>query len=284
MAPVAFPDLSKAVKDLLTKDYPVGQAKLEVKTLTSNGVNLTINGHQDVKSGFVFGEGKVKYSDYTNGLVITNAITTSNLLTTQIELENKAAKGIKLDILAGYLPMTSQKNLKANIYYKHDLAHVRVAADVFKGPQFNLDFVAGQDGVYLGGETAYDVEKGNVTKYNASVAYMHRDFTAALHSTDSFGNYAGTFYQRVNSDVEVGVRAAWDSKAVTSAVNLELGTKYALDRDAFIKAKVDNQGKLGLAYTQLVKPGVKLSLGGAFDTTKLNEPAHKIGFSLLFEN
>ncbi|KAI0243812.1 Mitochondrial porin, partial [Massospora cicadina] len=259
MAPVAFPDLDKAVKDLFTRDYPVGQARLEVKTITSNGVNLTVTGHQDVKTGHIFGEGKVKYFDFKNGLTVTNAVTTNNLLTTQIELENKASRGIKLDILAGYLPMTSQKNLRANVYYKHALAHVRVATDVFKGPIFNVDFVAGQDGVFVGGETSYDVEKGSVAKCNASVAYMHRDFTAALHSTDSFGTFAGTFYQRVNPDVDVG-----------------LGTKYSLDKEAFVKAKVDNQGKLGLAYTQLLKPGIKLSLGGSFDTAKLNEPSHKI--------
>lgn len=38
MAPVAFPDLSKASKDLLGKDFPSGNVKLEVKTKTDNGV------------------------------------------------------------------------------------------------------------------------------------------------------------------------------------------------------------------------------------------------------
>lgn len=284
MAPVAFPDLDKAVKDLFTKDYPVGQARLEVKTITSNGVNLNVTGHQDVKTGHIFGEGKVKYFDFKNGLTVTNAVTTNNLLTTQIELENKVSRGIKLDVLAGYLPMTSQKNLKANVYYKHSLAHIRLASDIFKGPTFNVDFVAGQDGVYVGGDTSYDLERGSVAKCNASVAYVHRDFTAAIHSSEFFGIFAGSFYQRVNPDVEIGVRASWDSSVATNAINLELGTKYYLDKEAFVKAKVDNQGKLGLAYTQLLKPGIKLSLGGSFDTAKLNEPSHKVGFSLLFEN
>lgn len=284
MAPVAFSDLSKASKDLLTKDFPLGQAKLEVKTVTANGVNLTVTGNQDSKTGFVSSEAKIKYSDFTKGLVLTNAITTNNLLSLQVELENKAAKGVKLDVLAGYLPITGAKNINAKVYYKHDLAHVRAGADVFKGPILNMDFVAGQNGVFVGGETGYNVEKGTAIKQNASVAYFHRDFTAALHSTNSFGSYAATYYQRVNPDVEIGANVSWDSKATTNAVNLEVGTKYFLDRDAFVKAKINNQGKLGLAYTQTIKPGVKLGLAGSFDTSKLDEPAHKLGFSLLFEN
>ncbi|KAI9294422.1 hypothetical protein K502DRAFT_317067 [Neoconidiobolus thromboides FSU 785] len=284
MAPVAFSDLSKAVKDLLTKDYPVGQAKLEVKTTTSNGVNLTVNGHQDNKTGHVFGEAKFKYNDFANGFVLTEGITTTNNLTLQAELENKSAKGVKLDLLASYLPTTGTKNLKANIYYKHNLAHVRTSADIFKGPLLNLDFVAGQDGIFVGGETGYDLEKGVVTKTNASLAYFHHDFSAAVHSTDSFGNFAATYYQRVNPDIEVGAKASWDSKATVNAVGLEVGTKYFIDRDTFVKAKISNLGKLGLAYTQKVRPGIKVAVGGSFDTTKLDEPSHKVGFSLLFEN
>lgn len=284
MAPVAFSDLSKASKDLLTKDFPLGQAKLEVKTVTANGVNLTVTGNQDNKTGFVTSEAKIKYSDFTKGLVLTESITTNNLLSLQVELENKAAKGVKLDVLAGYLPLTGAKNINAKVYYKHELAHVRAGADVFKGPILNLDFVAGQNGVFVGGETGYNAEKGIATKQNASVAYFHRDFTAALHSTNCFGSYAATYYQRVNPDVEVGANVTWDSKAANNAVNLEVGTKYFLDRDAFVKAKINNQGKLGLAYTQTIKPGIKLGLAGFFDTSKLDEPAHKLGFSLLFEN
>lgn len=35
---VAYNDIGKPAKDLLTKDYPVGGVKLEVKTTAPNGV------------------------------------------------------------------------------------------------------------------------------------------------------------------------------------------------------------------------------------------------------
>ncbi len=66
-------------------------------------------------------------------------------------------------------------------------------------------------------------------------------------------------------------------------MTIEVGAKYALDSDAFVKVKTDSLGRLGLGYTQVLRPGVKLSLGGLFDTTRLQENAHKIGLSLTLE-
>jgi voltage-dependent anion channel protein 2 len=36
--PVPFNDIGKSSKDLLTKDFPVGAVKLEVKTTAADGV------------------------------------------------------------------------------------------------------------------------------------------------------------------------------------------------------------------------------------------------------
>jgi voltage-dependent anion channel protein 2 len=41
--PPSFSDIGKPANDLLGKDYPVGTAKLEVNTTTSNGIVLAIN-------------------------------------------------------------------------------------------------------------------------------------------------------------------------------------------------------------------------------------------------
>lgn len=84
-------------------------------------------------------------------------------------------------------------------------------------------------------------------------------------------------------DVEAGGRAVWDRKSANATVAIEVGTKYILDKDAFLKAKINNAGVLGLGYTQSLREGIKLSLGGSFDTARLNENAHKLGFSLTLE-
>jgi voltage-dependent anion channel protein 2 len=49
------------------------------------------------------------------------------------------------------------------------------------------------------------------------------------------------------------------------------------------QAKINNSGILGLAYTQALRPGVKATFGGQFDTARFNENAHKLGLSLTLE-
>ena len=68
-----------------------------------------------------------------------------------------------------------------------------------------------------------------------------------------------------------------------SDVVMEVGTKWSLDKTSFFKAKVDNVGKLGLSYRHQLRQGVKITLGAAFDTTRLSENAHKVGLALNFE-
>ncbi|KAK5668772.1 Mitochondrial porin [Batrachochytrium dendrobatidis] len=101
-------------------------------------------------------------------------------------------------------------------------------------------------------------------------------------SANKLSLFTASYHHRVNNEVEAAAKATWN-KATDSSVAIEVGTKYALDRDAFLKAKVDNTGRLGLGYTQVLRPGIKLALGGLFDTTRLQADVHKVGFSLTFE-
>lgn len=95
--------------------------------------------------------------------------------------------------------------------------------------------------------------------------------------------FAASFYHRVNPDLEASGKAAWDATK-QNAVALEVGAKLKLDSTTFVKAKISNAGVLGVAYTQALRPGVKINLGAAVDTTRLNENAHKIGVAFTLEN
>ena len=68
VAPPKYADIGKSVNDLLSKDYPVGYSKLEVKTTAANGVNFTVAGNQDSKSGAIAAELKTKFSDKASGI------------------------------------------------------------------------------------------------------------------------------------------------------------------------------------------------------------------------
>ncbi|KAJ1911872.1 Mitochondrial porin [Tieghemiomyces parasiticus] len=143
MAVPSYSDLGKSAKDLLTKDYPIGHVKLEVKTLTANGVNFTVNGTQDQKSGGILGELKTKYADKVNGLTFTHSWNTKNVLTTEVEVLNQAAKGLKLNVLGSLLPTDGKKNALVTLDYKQPNVSSKSIVDLFKGPTFHTDIVLG---------------------------------------------------------------------------------------------------------------------------------------------
>ncbi|RUS22816.1 hypothetical protein BC937DRAFT_86676 [Endogone sp. FLAS-F59071] len=280
--PIPFNDLGKPAKDLLTKDFPTGAVKLEVKTTTPNGVVFKVTGNKDSKTGIIHGDLETKYSDKKNGLTFTETWTTSNHLNGKIELENNFAKGLKLELHTSLLPSVGQKTAKVGVQYKQPNVHTQASLDIFK-THFSVDTVVGRDGFLVGGEVNYDVLDSKITRYHGAVGFNAPEYAIAVHANNSLSIFSASYYHRVSSEIEAAGKATWDSKS-NNAVALEVGAKYKLDKDASAKAKINNAGVLHLGYTQALRPGVKVTLAGSIDTTRLNENAHKVGLSFVLEN
>lgn len=284
MAPPAFSDIAKASNDLLTRDfYHTASANLEVKSKAPNGVAFTVKGKSAHKDGAIGGQIEAKYSDKPTGLTLTQAWTTANALDTKIELDNTLANGLKAEVLTTFLPASKGKGAKVNLHFRQPLFHARGFFDLLKGPSFNGDVVVGHDGFLAGAEVGYDVVNGKISRYSAAVGYSVPEYTAAITATNNLSLFAASYYHSVNSQVEAGAKATWDNKSGNAGVGLEVATKYKLDKDAFVKAKINNQGIAALAYSQLLRPGVTFGLGASIDTQRLAEPAHKVGLNFVFE-
>ncbi|KAJ2614326.1 Mitochondrial porin [Coemansia sp. RSA 1365] len=282
MIPPNYSDICKPVNDLFSKDYPFGALKLEVKTTTSNGVTFTVNGAQDIKSGAIISELKSKYTDKVNGLTFTESWNTANLVTGQVEIANKFARGLKLELSGSSALSSTKRALRSKVDYQQDNLFARVNVDALS-PSVTADVTISREGALAGAELAYDLNSGAVTRTNSTIGYSAPDYQVTLQGNNSLNLFQLAFYQRVTKSVEAGARAIYDYKNPEGGVSAELGTKYILDKDAYVKTKVDNAGRLGLSFTQVLRPGVKLSLAGLFDTTRLQENAHKMGAALTFE-
>lgn len=64
-------DLGKSASDLLEKDYPIHGTSLEVKTLTPSNVAFKVAGTRDSASNVITGDIEGKYTDFKNGLTVT---------------------------------------------------------------------------------------------------------------------------------------------------------------------------------------------------------------------
>ncbi|KAI9887572.1 MAG: Mitochondrial porin [Watsoniomyces obsoletus] len=282
LAVPAFTDISKASNDLLNKDfYHTVAAALKIKSKAPNGVTFNVEGkstHENHTAGVI----DAKFTDAPTGLTITQAWTTANALDTKLELDNTIAKGIKAEVITHFLPSTQAKGAKVNLHFKQPNLHARAFFDLLRGPTASLDAVIGHEGFLAGAEAAYDVQKAAITRYSAAVGYTAPEYTAAITAADNLSVFSASYYHKVNSAVEAGAKATWDSKG-SNHVGLEVASKYILDPTSFAKAKINDRGIAALAYNVILRPGVTLGLGASFDTQKLSEAGHKVGASFTFE-
>merc|ERR1712072_1411560 len=91
-----------------------------------------------------------------------------------------------------------------------------------------VDAVAGHEGFLVGGEAAYDVGKGAVTRYGLGLAYQTPAYNATVNAVQNLNVIMASYYQKVNSSVEVGAKAGYDVPG-SKAAGLELASKYKLD-------------------------------------------------------
>ncbi|CCU74423.1 unnamed protein product [Blumeria hordei] len=283
MSVPAFSDIAKSSNDLLNKDfYHLSAAALEVKSNTPNDVVFKVNGkstHEGATSGLL----EARYSDKPTGVTLTQSWNTINVLDTKIEITDSIAKGLKAEILGSFLPATQAKGAKLNLHFKQPGFHGRAFFDLLKGPTALVDAVIGQDGFLAGASAGYNVQKAAITNYSAAIGYTAPQYTASVTATNNLRVFSAAYYHKVNSQVEAGSKATWDSES-GSQVGLEVAAKYRLDPVSFAKFKINDRGVAAVAYNVLLRPGVTLGLGASFDTQKLDQATHKIGTSFTFDS
>jgi len=287
--PPSWKDLGKSSNDLLTKDYPFDGTHLEIKTKTPSNVSFKVQGFRDAKTDVINGDIEGKWTDKVHGVTLTQSWTTSNILHNQVELDNLIVKGLKFDLKSTLSPDKGTKTAHLSTFYKQSGLHSHALLDVFKGPTFTADTVIGRDGFLVGAEASYNVTAGNISRYAGALGYNAPEYSVALHGLNNFNTFSASYYHRVSPDVEAAAKAVYDSKSNHGGVLLEVGSKTCLDKNSFIKAKINNAGVIGLGYSQTLRDGIKASFALALDTQKLNEPspvgpAHKVGIKFVFDS
>ncbi|GMG21551.1 unnamed protein product [Ambrosiozyma monospora] len=281
MAP-AFTDIAKPTNDILGRDFfHLTPVALDLKTVAPNGVTFTTKGKASgpTKTSASI---EAKYSDKATGLTLIQGWNTANSLDTKVELVDALSPGLKTELVTSAIPGLT-RGLKLNLYFNQYSVNARAFIDLLKGPRFKGDFTVGQDGFTTGGALSYDVKSAVLTDYSAAIGYKAPSYAVSLVANSNLSLFSAGYFHKVSPAIEVGARGTFDSKSTGgNPVGIEVASKYTLDSSAFVKAKLTDSGILALSYQQQLRPGVKLGLGGAFDTLKLGESAHKLGLSLSF--
>lgn len=281
MAPPKFDDLGKEAKDLINKNFHFGVIKLEGKTKTKNGVEFTTEGSHFTDTGNVNGslETKFKYAEY--GVTFSEKWSTDNVISTNISIDDKIAQGLKVDFDTTFAPVTGKKSAKVKTAYKHD--HIHTTADVdfdFAGPTIKGSAVFAYKGWHAGYQASYDTANSKMTANNASLTYKDGDFV--IHSgINDASKYVGSVHHQVNSKLSAAAMLNWTS-GTKDPSSLTVCGKYVVDDDTCIKAKLDNNLRLGISYIQSLRPGVQLTMSSLINAKSLENGGHKLGLSLNF--
>jgi len=62
-----------------------------------------------------------------------------------------------------------------------------------------------------------------------------------------------------------------------------MGTKYLMDSQTALRAKVNNKSQLGFGFEQKIRDGVTLTLSTFIDGKNFKAGGHKVGIALELE-
>jgi voltage-dependent anion channel protein 2 len=280
MIPPKYSDLGKAAKDLFDKNYNYGFAKVDLKTTANNGVAFTTKGSSSLDSGSIDGSLETKYKPSGGAFTLTEKWSTDNKLSTEVAVEDQVVVGSKVSINTTFSPNTGKKSGALKTSYARDNVNLTLDTDFnFAGPTLQGSSVFGYEGWLAGYQFAFDTASKALTKSNFALGYDGDDLQA-LATVNDASEFTGSVYQKVKNGVQLGVQLSWDKGQ--SATRFGVASKYAIDSDSSVHAKVNNCGQIGVGYSHKLREGVTLTLSSLMHGTKLNEGGHKLGLGVEF--
>jgi len=272
MAPPKYADLGKDAKDLLNKNYHIGVVKLEGKTAAANGkTEFVVDGTHNPDSGAVGASLETKWKLPEYGLTFSEKWNTENVIFSNLTCEKIA--NLKFDAEATFAPVTGKKSAKCKVAHQSEYLHALGDVDLdFAGPTVNGSAVFGYNNLYAGYEASYDTANSKLVANNVALGYKGSDYTVHAAVVDA-SKFTGSIYHAVSSGLSAAAQVNW--AAGSDATSFTLGVKKVLDNDAFVKVKVDNSLRVGLAYSQNVRAGVQVTLSGLVNGKE--SAGHKLG-------
>uniref|UniRef100_A0A5F4W451 Non-selective voltage-gated ion channel VDAC1 n=1 Tax=Callithrix jacchus TaxID=9483 RepID=A0A5F4W451_CALJA len=257
--PPTYAHLGKSARDVFTRGYGFGLMKLDLKTKSENGSEFISSGSSNTETTKVTGSLETKYRWTEYGLTFTEKWNIDNTPGTRHQ--------------APRLPW--------KIRYKQE--HINLGCDMdfdIAGLSIWGALVLGYEGCLAGYQMNFETAKSGVTQSNFAVGYKTDEFQ--LHTNVNDGTEFGdSIYQKVSKKLETTVSLTWTAGISNRCFGI--ASKYQIDPDACLSAKVNNSSLTGLGYTQTLKPGIKLTLSALLDGKNVNAGGHKLGPGLEFQ-
>lgn len=277
--------LTRSQEDLITKDFCFNNIlALTLYGKTSQNLNfkgsfknLLDSNHKPYISSSALFHFK------TPTLSLKQELNTSKLYKTTIQFTPASKNYIKskLKIEENREKGLNRKTLSVD--YTQDQLNAKVSFNSDKFLKFSA--VAGVKNIGAGVEVGYDWDSCSLCTYKSSLFVNAPEYKAVVQhiSTNtkafSLGNIVGSLYYRVSNDFRI-------AGLVTYICDRPLGVKAAIQYRASefrrIKARIDNEGLVGVSFRNRITPLVTVVTGTQFSILDAPTPHLQFGFRLKF--
>lgn len=285
MGPPSFSDLGKSAKDLFSKNFTFGVVKIEHKTSASEGISLTTSGTHSFSSGVLDGSLKAEYKLPEYGAKFAQKWDTKNDLSSEISVEDKLVNGLKNTLEFTFNPNDGRKDTKFKTSFKQSFLNSSLDFDLMKPNNLVNGSIAiscpnkDWDKFVLGTNFSFDNEKRSIGKMTFAASFIDKDFV--LFTSLCGDNVNTSVYYTPRCCLQTAINVNAKLKEGRSVIGF--ASQYKVDKDSFVKAKIDTSAIVGVAYCRTVLSGVKLTLSGQFNATRPNDGDHKLGLTLEFD-
>jgi len=287
-----FTDITKTIKDLLTKEFPGEKSKIEVTTNTANNNTFVSTLTRSWEKGDYVGAFNPKFKRPEYGLSGNVSVDTNGELKAEIAVADQLVDGLKVTVTDVIGPESKNPPVKIAAEYKSgNTATARATVELFhptNGTTVALGVVGGHEGIEGGVEVKALAEKQELAQISAVVGYRNSEFSAHAQVTQK-GEALDTkltYLHNINSGFVVVGDVNFDAKKVKEThPTVEFGGSYKLDDVSTVKAKVNNSGIFNWSFTQTLSKNFKVCLGGSVNAKKLKDGGeHKLGLDVILSS
>jgi hypothetical protein len=286
MIPCAFGDLGKRAKDLLEKNFPLDHVKLNLQASTRHDIDFTVTGTHSLSNRHagLAGVLETKYKFPQHGVTLTEKWSSASVLTCDLSVEDKLAKGLKTSLESTYEAPSGKLSAALITAYKRPNINLKVdASQLTSKPLITSSLVFGLDrfsGFLAGGQATFNSLANAITSWQLAGSYAVGDLMV-YSSVRNMSEYTASVHQTVNKRVETAFSVTYSQLAHAST--FALVGKFNFDSQSWVKAKVDNSSLVTVAYGFTLADGVQAILGGQVDGKNLGGGKHHVGLALEFE-
>jgi hypothetical protein len=247
MAPPTYKNVGKAANDLFGDDFGASSDKVTFKSKTSTGLGLKIEGSRS--KGPVAGVIETTWNT-KNGMSIKEKWTTKNVVTTEVGLKDKLLKNSDVTLSADITPTTHVLN-NWSVKSKYTVDRFATTLDVSPKSQA-FGGVFSYDKFVFGASVSSPLD---FSKFNFGVAGSYSTGGLVLTTkVEDSANVNGSVFHKCCDNFNIAAKFGWTKS--NGNVSFGVASKYNVDKDTTLKAKVDQDFNMNFSVLQTLSKNV----------------------------